>query len=744
MTRARWGCGVKIGAAVLVLLTACQGERAAKSAVGTGAGASVPKPSSGLTQHVQPEVPLVPPATLREPVRLWESGRSLSYIDATTAHEQGLLLLDLGETWTPYLFSDGPDRKGKNLSNAYRPTYLALARGDFPNDLQGERAKADKYLELFGILPTLSVLRARMLETARRTCAEGLDLEPLQTFRGLVTYSDNKEARRAAAAFASAEQTALASVQEQAVSTVDDLDLAKLTQPVLGHVMRYKQLLPQWRALDALQKRLQCEGYLTGKGKYLPGVMDWATHSALAEYERRHSVFSLGYLGKDSLTPLRRAPLDVDREAVLRLLTERAMHMAGVLEDGSIEALSNADSHAPNQQLVAATFLGSDGEQHPVPNLAQALRERIIEAFGLQSPETTLGWLTSLGDLSVSEPRFVAIKAVALPEYYAPEMALTLDYDRGDVWYDFPYDDKGKEISQPVSRRPQVTVSTLYKGQKIPLARYGTTIGGWRTELIDGAEMWKYKDSPVGERAWDEIIAAPVWLPPDGTPHEGLLRRNYARNTPSDPEYLVNYHETGPGYASAYGLVAAYHRTFLRRADGRIALGTDEGIRTHGSVDYMSIMRRHSHGCHRLHNHVALRLMSFVLAHRAHERLGAESISYARYLQFKNQSYRMEIKQGGYVFKLATPLIINVEEGRIRGTLKAPIETPIPEFDPDKRAYVMRDGSAVKVRGNQLVPCPLPPPLPAASTRGALLARTAPGAGKSRSARAPQARRVMR
>jgi len=274
-----------------------------------------------------------------------------------------------------------------------------------------------------------------------------------------------------------------------------------------------------------------------------------------------------------------------------------------------------------------------------------------------------------------------------------------------------------------------VTVSALYNGQKIPLARYGTTIGGWRTELVDGEVMWKYKESPVGERAWSEIVAAPVWLPPDGTPPEDLLRKNPSRKSASDPEYVVKYPETGPGYPSAYGLVAAYHRTFLRHKSGRIALGHDEGIRTHGSVDYMSIMRRHSHGCHRLHNQTALRLMSFVLARREHERLGTERIGYERGLQYKDQTYRVELKQGGYVFKLTTPLIVNVEPGRIRGTLQAPIQTPFPRFDPERKAYVTRDGVRVHVRGDQVLPIEPPPvQLQGVEPQSALVKRRARGA----------------
>src|SRR5438046_10089359 len=73
----------------------------------------------------------------------------------------------------------------------------------------------------------------------------------------------------------------------------------------------------------------------------------------------------------------------------------------------------------------------------------------------------------------------------------------------------------------------------------------------------------------------------------------------------------------GPGFASAYGLVMAIHLKQL--PEGGLF---DNKIRTHGSVDYTSIARRFSHGCHRLVNDRAVRLFDFLLRHRAWKRLG--------------------------------------------------------------------------------------------------------------------------
>lgn len=681
-----------------LLLHACrknEPEAPPPSATPTAQGSADP----AQTAHDVPTEPHVP---VGQAVPLWENGKVVRTIDGTTA-ERDYLVLDLGEGWTPYLFADGTRTDGAATSSAYKPIYQALAAGEFPDNLHGERARDDKYLELYGILPTLRLVRERMQRTASLACAQELDLEPLRAWNGIEAYSGNGDARNAAKRFSAAKARLHALMQAQKVTAPEQVDTSQLKKRERESLARHIERLPNRAAIEAVQQRLKCEGYFAGKGRYITGVIDWATHEALAEFERRHRVFSWGFIGKDSLVPLRMTPIEAEREGLLRVLTERAVEIAGVIEDGSTSTLPDGGPR---------TWTASNGRTEPIPNLVAALRGILVEAFGLQTPEGALSFLNQLGELPAGAQQLVAVARPALPEYYGPDMQLTLDYDRGDVWYDFPYGDRGQELPQPVHRRPNVTVSVYHQGAKIPLARFGTTIGGWRSEQIEGVTMLKYKESPVGPRAIEEIVAAPVWLPPDSTPDEELVTRNRKRKRSNDPEYVVNYHETGPSYASAYGLVAAYHRTYAKRADGSISLGHDQGIRTHGSVDYMSIMRRHSHGCHRLHNHIALRLMSFILAHRPHERVGQESLGFKKLLTVEERNYLMDIKTGGYAFKLGSPLFVNVEEGRIRGAVKRPIEIAIPKWNESYAAYVMPDGSTIQVRGSQLIQLtpPLTPP----------------------------------
>ena len=112
------------------------------------------------------------------------------------------------------------------------------------------------------------------------------------------------------------------------------------------------------------------------------------------------------------------------------------------------------------------------------------------------------------------------------PEYHSADMNLFAEIDRGDIWYDFPYNEAGARQPQPRERYPSFTLYVKWRGEKVPLVRWRTTIGGWRSELAsDGQEYFRYKDSDVGPRVWRHIVAAPVWIPPETTPARDLLTR---------------------------------------------------------------------------------------------------------------------------------------------------------------------------------------------------------------------------
>jgi hypothetical protein len=115
----------------------------------------------------------------------------------------------------------------------------------------------------------------------------------------------------------------------------------------------------------------------------------------------------------------------------------------------------------------------------------------------------------------------------------------------------------------------------------------------------------------------------------------------------------------------------------------------DRGIRAHGSSEYLSIYSPdgYSHGCHRLPNHLAIRLYDFLLQHRHTIIKGDAPMDFARQFLWKEQVYEMRIPSRGFEFELDPPMNVNVLEGNIMGELKEPVEGPVPkpgvEYPPE-------------------------------------------------------------
>jgi hypothetical protein len=316
-----------------------------------------------------------------------------------------------------------------------------------------------------------------------------------------------------------------------------------------------------------------------------------------------------------------------------------------------------------------ATYPGADGARHPVPDLATAATDAVLARLGLETPDDALAFFQRHPARDLRALR-VAVRFPPLPEYHAAEMDLSVEIDRGDVWYDFPYDDKGARKPQPREHFPLFTLYTKWRGERIPLVRWRTTIGGWRSELAsDGQEYLRWKGSDVGKRVWRHIVTTPVWIPPASSPLGSMVKQKKVNGMFVN---VTNYDETGPGYLSAYGLVAAIHEQVIKGSNGATSY-YDNGIRTHGSFDYMSLRGRFSHGCHRLYNNLALRLFSFVLQHRRVHTLGSVALGFRRDFWWKGEVYEMRLPSRGFYYELDPPLPVEVLEGRIMGEREKPL-----------------------------------------------------------------------
>ncbi|MBI2897822.1 MAG: L,D-transpeptidase [Deltaproteobacteria bacterium] len=675
-----WGC-----LAILVLV-GCDSRRSPRLGVSEArASTRAKRPPPAPPPPAQEEELLDP----EEPVHVFENGRKVRTIEHVQALREGYTVVDLSNDWAPYILGDC-QAGGQCFRNDYRPTFVALAnRRPLP---EGAIDPEGPYLELFGINPTLSLIKSRIAEDAEKPCIERLTYDALREFDGLLAYQPGTDSSWIRTQAQSTGYGATRVAKKLGLSGPDELRGVRGQERIYE---RYHEADVRHRALLEAQDRAICEGLVPRGLKLRRGVFDLPTHLALAQFERKNRVFGWGFVGRDTIVPLRRSPEEGHYQTFVRMLEERVADGARVLEDGSVRQIRGAPT----------TFRTLDGKTEPLRNLVEEYRDVVLAQMGLDTREKFFTWLAARADEELEKFK-IAVKLPPRPSYYGPAMELSVEVDRGDVWYDFPWDDEGNPIPQPVVRRPHLTLYTTYNGQKIPIVYFGTTIGGWRSEHVDGEEYYAYKNSDVGERVWRQILAAPIWIPPDTTPVSGLVTKPRANG-----RRFVNYQEFGPGYASAYGLVAAFNQQPATRPDGTTVY-FDWGIRTHGSHDYMSIMQRHSHGCHRLYNHLAIRLFDYVLRHRVHTVEGQTRVEYGRTFEFEDRPYRLELHSRGYQFLLDPPVPVNVLPGRIMGRVKRPIEEPIR-----KPGVVYRADTAATV--DPVTGLPIPAPTPAGDTEGA-------------------------
>jgi len=628
-------------------------------------------------RSVEKPIPTRPsfPALGPDEVLLPLPGAPARAIPASDVDAARDLVVDLSDGWSPFLFADRSSPSEPAKPNGYRATFL---------DLANERADPTGaplppgqhlYLEPFGIPPTLSVLAARFEEAltpARQACLAAVDEDALRAFQDQppVAFLDRKTALRewrealddetwarrlaetpdagASGPLAKPSAPASGSDRDLLPEEVERL-LSGATPKTRPRLLRWKAGRARLRAVRALQARLRCEGLLVEKVS--PGEYDLPTHEALAIWERKNDVFGWGILGGETLTALLRPPRELEAEAFDRFLAERVADAAGIVEDGSA---ARAD--------VAATFKDRQGATLPVPNLVATHVAALKEALSVATPEDVVAFLRQARPLAAH--LLVAIRRPALPPYYEAPMSLEVEIDRGDVFYDFVFDRKGKPINQPREHYPHLTLFVRWNDQRIPLVDWRTTIGSWRSEkAANGFVYYRYKNSDVGPRLWKNIVAGPTWIPPDGTlPQDLLVRRVHDRQKGAELE--VNTGVMGPGFQSAYGLAMAIHVT---------AGGADNQIRTHGSVDYTSIARRFSHGCHRLVNNRAVRLFDFVLRRQPTKRLGQMPLALHRQFSYQGRAFDYRLATRGYYYELVHPIPVNVLEGRIKGQAQRPL-----------------------------------------------------------------------
>ena len=506
----------------------------------------------------------------------------------------------------------------------YRAKYLELANAP----------SAD--LGLNGIAPSLTVLGARLSDAQRRTCDAAIELAPLSELQATLSAAADDRARAAA--------------------------------------LRAAEAKPALRAAGA---ELACAGLL--KPGLITGALGPSLQVALDAFRRRHMIVGAS-LDSDTLAALALGGDELAFRGLLRGLRERVADAAGLIEDGSAsgEQLPVVDRQLDLSRFAPRGADGSGALDGAATDLVDAATDVAARELGWTSPDAARSFLTARGKDGLRALQ-VAVALPPAPKYHSASMDLRVEIDRGDVFYETPGRAAVERSKLASFRGPSFVVYAKDGDRERPLVRWATTIGGWKKERTEEGEIaLKYKESDVGERVWRQIVAAPAWLPPDSTPETDLLREA------KDGSFALKRDLIQPGYGNAYGLVMLIHEESV--AHGSQTRWADHGIRTHGSVDYRSITRGESHGCHRLYNQLALRLSGYLLQHRLHARRGTMRVGFHRTLDWNEQTVELDVPNRGYLYELDPPVPVRVLTGRIAGEVQKPMASLIhlPPAEPKK------------------------------------------------------------
>jgi hypothetical protein len=586
-----------------------------------------------------------------------EAGRERGLVCAADAAARGLVILDLQDAWTPRLFAPQPD----GAAPSYRATYLALAR---EHDAAGKPVDPENpenaLGELYGVLPSLAVVRERLADDPRHMCHAFIDNAGIPMLDRAYAEDDKDLVKMN-------DQTRLALEQQldRERERRDLPDLAGLAgvQELAASYARWHKLDDIHRGILAAQNHDVCEGWLAADDA--DGSMTWRTGNATELFQRRNFLMPNQRLDPATRDALMLDSRELDFRLALRVLRERVVDATGLLEDGTAGA---GPQPILDRMLDPAEMRAARGNEQAMPDgapdLVSAATEAAARALGWLGPAEARGFLDR-------HPGGVRV-AVALPPppaYHAPHMALRAEIDRGDVWYD--------EVPIPRLIRHRPTLVLYADDAASPtgrraLIRWPTTIGGWADQRLEGgALVRRWKESEVGPRVWRDLYAAPTWLPPPTTPDRDLVKNLWNGHWGLKTEVM------GPGAHAAYGMTLLVHHQVFKLRDGGERFD-DNGIGTHGSASVTSIVNGTSHGCHRLYNQLAVRLADFLLRHRDHAVRGEQPALYRRVVFRNDERFVANITTRGFLYELTPPVPVNVLKGNIRSDRKVPPRDSAP------------------------------------------------------------------
>jgi hypothetical protein len=258
------------------------------------------------------------------------------------AEARGYAIIDLGNSWVPYIFSDKTAGIDDTLENLYAKTYVGLANDRIDHWGDELAAHDHNYLELYGIPPTLEVVwdEWQSLSTDIEPCLQKAGYDPsVFEFGDVIAYKKSGATKRSKSAGYYKSKLAKAAKKAKIDISTPEGRQAAATHP------KTKVLYKRWRefqdpidVIDHAQRRFRCERMFTsaeGTGTFTPGAFDSATTHALAAFERKHDIMGWGHFKADNLAMLAKTPVEAVHERLLRVVTERVVLSTGIVEDGS-------------------------------------------------------------------------------------------------------------------------------------------------------------------------------------------------------------------------------------------------------------------------------------------------------------------------------------------------------------------------------------------------------------------------
>src|SRR3954471_6718389 len=247
-------------------------------------------------------------AAANNPIPVLEGGRVVGQKTPENARKEGLTVVDLSDDWLPYVFSQTEDKP-----QPLRPFLLDLANGRLRTGRQYARPHEDRFFEVFGIFPSLNLVRRRLADKKRHACHDRVKDGVLEELSPKNVIPPEELEKIPNPNPETAKETPM-------VTTGRTISPRPLTEM-------------EKRAVIAMQAHLRCEDLMSGKA--VPGRMDRRTAEALKVYQHLHQLADNSKIDADTRAVLLGDSREHDFRLLLRVLRERVVDATGLLEDGS-------------------------------------------------------------------------------------------------------------------------------------------------------------------------------------------------------------------------------------------------------------------------------------------------------------------------------------------------------------------------------------------------------------------------